>query len=193
MAAASGDQLSESESEDEDEYVPPPTAAEAWAVFDRVSGASMHREKRVENLLGSEEGKDLRSRGDAGMGLSRWDDESRRTKFQRDDAITRVEVERRRRKEKDAELLMDRMGSIALEVGDTSVWDRVSRTRDTWLAGVAGVPGDGSNEQNATEMPPSYCNATVSIDEWRVHTVVARLNPVALPPHSRGPWLGIIL
>lgn len=111
VAAASGYQLSDSESEDDDEYTPPPSLAEARRKFDPCAGSPTANDDGNE---ASEGGSDRRTRG----GNEDATDGGRTGGvFERDAAISRVAEERRCKRRKDAEVLADRMDFVAKEVG----------------------------------------------------------------------------
>lgn len=119
VAAASGDHLSDSESDDEEEDVPLPTPAGARAAFDtRVTTTPLGGDGGDVGEKKQEEVPD-EDNHEAGVNLRVGNERSKERRycsFERDAAIAEVEYVRRRKREKDAEVLVGRMDNIAKEV-----------------------------------------------------------------------------
>lgn len=120
VAAAAGDELSDSESEDDEDDAPMPTPADARTVFDDTVAGRVGEAGR--SLSGSSyTDPPPNSDGDSAACVKRegrlGGDVGGGKVFARDRATAALEDARRTKRLKDAERLADRMGAIGAEVG----------------------------------------------------------------------------
>lgn len=120
IAAAAGDELSDSESEDDEEDAPMPTPADARTLFDDTAAGRIGEAGRSLSD-GSDSDHHLNMDGDSAACVQPegrlGGDVGGGKVFARDRATAALEDVRRMKRLKDAERLADRMGAIGAEVG----------------------------------------------------------------------------